>query len=136
MPPKKVEKRDATEFVHSMGWLRDRIIIHNQEGPGGRGAVFVQLNGFPVHIPREKEVDVAKPLVQNLREAIMTITERDEKNEIFTRDAKRFNFEVVQENVNWDEIMNGENKDFIAMNIEYLKATGKWQDSPKKVEVA
>lgn len=117
-------KDNAPKFVHAKGWLRDKIIIHRQEGPGGIAPVFVELNNFACHIPREVECDVTKPIVQNLREAIATQTFRDEKNEEFHKDIQRYNFIVVEENINWEEIMSDER--YAAMNEEYLKAIGKW----------
>jgi hypothetical protein len=128
----KRTKNDPKVFVHSRGWLRDRIIIHRQDGPGGIHPVFVELNNFPVLIPREVECEVAKPLVQTLREAIATNTYRDEKGELYTRDIQKYNFTVLEENVNWDEIMN--NEEFFPMNKTYLLAIGKWTERQAEPE--
>jgi hypothetical protein len=131
---KAVDVRKIDNFIHGKGWLKDRIIIHRQEGPGGLGAVFVQLNNYPVLIPREVECDVPKQIVQTLREAIATVTMRDEKNEEFTRDIQKYNFTVLQENVNWDDVMG--NPETAAMNEGYLRAMGKWAGKEPQQEAA
>lgn len=91
--------------------------------------VDVHLNGFTITIPREVECDVAKPMVQVLREAISTHNYRDEKNIEHTRDVQRYPFEVIAENVNWDEVMK--NPEYAPMNMAYLEAVGKGLPSSK-----
>jgi len=129
MPQEQKQDKKAPRFVHSKGWLRDLMVIHRQEGPGGMTPVFVQLNNFACHIPREVECEVAKPIVQTLREAIATQTFRDENNVEYSKDVKRFNFNIIKKNVNWDEIMaNPDSTEFVSMNESYLKAIGEWKD--------
>jgi hypothetical protein len=132
--PKVVDVAELDKFIHAKGWLRDRIIIHRQEGPGGIHAVFVQLNNFPVMIPREVECEVPKPIVQTLREAVATMSFRDEKGELFTRDITRYNMTVLQENVNWDDVMN--DPEHSQKNIAYLKSIGMWSGDVTSDSVA
>jgi hypothetical protein len=132
--PRVPDEDEIKRFVHSKGWLRDRIIIHRQEGPGGITPAFVQLNNFPVLIPREVKCDVAKPIVQTLREAVATMSFRDEKGDLYTRDVSKYNVEVLQENVNWDEIMN--DPVHAPKNEAYLKALGLWADKEASSHVS
>lgn len=120
----KDKEGKSLKFVHGKGWLRDKIIIHRQEGPGGIAPVFVQVNNFAVFIPREVECDLPKPIVQALRNAVRTDTFRDEKLVEFTQDVLRYNFTILEKNVNWDTIMNDEK--YAPMNEEYLKLNGEW----------
>jgi len=130
--PKEL-KNDAPKFIHAKGWLRDLIVIHRQEGAGGIAPVFVQLNNFACHIPREVECLVSKPIVQTLREAIATQTYKDEKGADYSRDITKYNFEIKAANVNWDEVMNDkDHPEYAKMNEDYLKSIGKW-DKERKV---
>ena len=130
--PKELEN-DAPRFIHAKGWLRDKIVIHRQEGPGGIGPVFVQLNNFSCQIPRETECEVTKPIIQTLREAVATQTFRDEKNVEYHKDITKYNFEIKEANVNWDKVMNDEkHPEYAKMNEDYLKSIGKW-DKERKV---
>jgi hypothetical protein len=119
-------------FVHARGWLRDRVVIHRQEGATGVQPVFVQLNNFACLIPREVECELTKPIVQVLKEAIQTPSFKDEKGETYTRDVQRFNFTVKQENINWDEIMS--DPEFAPMNEDFLRGIGQWADTPAQEE--
>lgn len=131
MPQFSKSKPSSTRtFIHAKGWLRDKIIIHRQEGPGGIHPVFVSLNGFSCQIPREVECEVTKPIVQVLREAIPTLTFTDEKGEKYERDVQRYNMSVLEENVNWEDIMAS--PEFEPQNREFLKALGKYDDAKRR----
>ena len=91
-------------FTHSEGWIRDRIKIFQQEGPGGAEPVTLSINGFRIDIPREVECDIARPFVENLRHAVETRMERNDRGEDITRDVPRFHWVVIKEGVNLPEL--------------------------------
>jgi hypothetical protein len=92
------------KFAHPKNWLRDRIKIFQQEGPGGSEPVYLSVNGFSILIPREIECDVARPFVNNLRDAVVTVTEQDDKGMPKTRNVPRYNWQMIQEAVNLKEL--------------------------------
>lgn len=89
------------KFVHPTGWIRDRIVIRTQDGPGGNHPVYVQVNGYTIGIPRETPQDVPRPFVEALRNAVVTVIERDPDTGVETyRNVPRYNMEVKAEGVN------------------------------------
>jgi len=97
------------QFIHPdkpfPGWLRDRIVVFKQDGPSGGKPVYVQVNGFNIGIPREIEVDIPRPFVDALRNAVEEKWERDEVTGVEgPRKIRRYNWELKQEAVNFDEL--------------------------------
>lgn len=89
------------------GWIRDRIVIHAQEGPGGAEPVTVSVNGFRVDIPRDIECDIARPFTENLRNTVETrfeYKEIDGKQVTVPRNVPRFHWELRKEGVNLPQL--------------------------------
>jgi hypothetical protein len=94
------------KFLHPGGWLRDKVVLRSQPGPGGSDAVHVTVNGYTMGIPRDVEVDLPRPFVDALRNAVMDeIVEDPVTKEETVKHVPRFYFEVRQEGVNMRDIM-------------------------------
>lgn len=91
-------------FAHPKLWLRDRIKIFQAEGPGGSEPVYLSVNGYSIQVPREIECDVARPFVDNLRNAQMTVTEQDKDGNEKSRTVPRYNWQLIKEAVNLGEL--------------------------------
>jgi hypothetical protein len=90
------------QFTHpdqEYGWIRDRIKIFQQEGPGGAEPISLNVNGFRIDVPREVECDVARPFVENLRHTVETRFEKVNGEDV-KRDVPRFHWVMVKENIN------------------------------------
>jgi acetyl-CoA carboxylase beta subunit len=77
-----------------------KIIIHNQEGILGSMPVFVAVNGFGFHIPREVESAVPESIVKALENATETRYYREiiddvPKGPMLSRDVRRFPFSIM-----------------------------------------
>lgn len=92
------------KFTHSDGWIRDRVVIQQQDGPGGKEPVDVNLNGFRIRIPRNVECDIARPFVDVLRHAVETRFERGDNGEEVQREVPRYNWQIIKEGVNLQEL--------------------------------
>ena len=95
------------QFTHpdqSAGWIRDRIKIFQQEGAGGGEPVSISVNGFKIEVPREVECDVARPFIENLRHAVETRMEQNDKGETVFRDVPRYHWQMIKENANFAEV--------------------------------
>lgn len=88
------------KFAHPKNWIRDRIKIFQQEGPGGSDPVYVSVNGYSILIPRETECDVARPFVEVLRNSVQSAEEQDKDGNPVMRDIRRFNWTLLKEGVN------------------------------------
>ena len=70
-----------------------KLVIHEQDGVGGLDDVPVSINGYAYNIKRNHEVVVPETVISVLKDAVMTLFERDEKTgEIRERTIKRFAF--------------------------------------------
>jgi hypothetical protein len=83
-----------------MGERRVKILIHNQDGPGGEQPVFVAVNGVGYHIPREVPSDVPESIISALNNATETRYYREELDGQFvgpmkSKEIRRFLFTVV-----------------------------------------
>jgi len=90
------------KFTHpdqEYGWIRDRIRVYQQEGPGGAEPISVSVNGFRIDIPREVECDVARPFVNVLRHTVETRFEYV-NGESVAREVPRFHWVMVKERIN------------------------------------
>jgi len=119
------------EFHHTdeqYGWLRDRVRIFQQEGPGGGEPVTLQVNGFRVDVPRETDCDIARPFTEVLRNSVETRMEYRElengKLETVQRDVPRWHWIIVKEGVNKEEL-KAKAKKFI--EAENAKRVAAWE---------
>lgn len=133
--PKESELGIFEQFLHpeqEYGWLRDRIKIFQQEGPGGGEPVPVQVNGFRCDIPREVECDVARPFVEVLRNSVETRMEYRElengKRETVSRDVPRWHWAMIKEAVNRDELKSRAKK---YIDQENAKRMAAWEKAQK-----
>jgi hypothetical protein len=92
------------KFTHPKKWLRDKIKVFQQEGTGGSEPVYLSVNGYSILIPREVECDVARPFVNDLRDAVTTVTEQDKDGNPTTREVPRYNWVMIKEAVNLEEL--------------------------------
>lgn len=123
------------KFTHTdqeYGWLRDRVIIQQQEGPGGKEPVSVSVNGFRCDIPRGIECDIARPYTEVLKNAIETHYEYEEdergKSQIKQRNVPRFNWSIIQLAVNRDDYTdtNGKKQEGLKKRAKrYIEAENK-----------
>lgn len=77
-----------------------KIIIHNQEGATGVMPVFVAVNGYGLHIPRETEVSIPYAILKALENASETRYFRESKDDrafgpIISREVRRFPFTII-----------------------------------------
>lgn len=120
------------KFTHpdqEYGWLRDRIMVQEQEGPGGGEPIPVSVNGFRCDIPRGVECDIARPFTDALRSAIEGKSEYREingKQEPVIRNVPRFHWSVVKAGVNFSELKEKAKAFVKAENDRRLKA---WETS-------
>ena len=131
--PKEHELGIYPEFHHpeqDYGWLRDRIIIFQQEGPGGSEPVSLQVNGLRVDVPREVECDVARPYVDLLRNTVETRFEYREneqgKVETVARNVPRYHWNLLAEGVNRLDLKAKAKKFIEAENARRMKA---WEEA-------
>ena len=82
---------------------RTRVVIHNQEGPGGVDDVFVSVNGKAWLIKREHEALLPREVVEALENAEQTIFERDPDGAMRERRLKRFAFSRLAEPSPYDQ---------------------------------
>jgi hypothetical protein len=90
------------KFTHpdqEYGWIRDRVKVFQQEGPGGSEPISVSVNGFRIDIPREVECDIARPFVENMRHAVETRFEKINGEDV-KRDVPRFHWVMIKEGIN------------------------------------
>jgi len=73
-----------------------KILIHNQEGAGGRDVVTASVNGVAWAIKRNSEVTVPERVVNVLRSAVETLYEEDpnDKDQMIEVDVPRFAMDV------------------------------------------
>jgi hypothetical protein len=72
-----------------------KIIIHKQSGSTGADDVTVSINGKVYLIKRDQEVEVPEAVIDILKNAIKTIYEQNEENEVTARDVLAYPFSVV-----------------------------------------
>lgn len=71
-----------------------RLTIHEQEGPNGRDAVKVSVNGYASVIKRNEEVIVPERVINVLKNAVKTEYEpNDDGKGVVERRVRRFNFQ-------------------------------------------
>jgi hypothetical protein len=66
------------------------LVIHSQDGPGGKDDVAVGLNGRVWNIKRDKKVDVPMGVYNVLVDAIQTDCVQDDHGNITYTDRNRF----------------------------------------------
>lgn len=101
MAPKIENKIEISTpvYVHPSKMPKCRLIIHRQEGVIGQADVFVGVNGYAYTIRRGDEVEVPKMVLENLRNAVVTILTKDKDGNDVLSNVPRFAFTVVQEDV-------------------------------------
>jgi hypothetical protein len=117
------------QFTHpdqDYGWIRDRIKIFEQEGAGGGEPVSLSINGFKIEIPRGIECDVARPFIENLRHAVETRQEQNDRGETTFREVPRYHWSMIQEAVNLQAVKAKMKADIERQNQKIIK---EWDES-------
>lgn len=97
IPP--IEAQSDSDMIRKA--KKRRIIIHNQEGPGGDQSVFVAVNGMAYNIPRDKPVMLPMPIIEALKNASETryVREQDSGKDfgpVTERQVQRFPFSILE----------------------------------------
>ena len=73
-----------------------KLVIHKQDGPGGKDDVNVSVNGYAWNIKRDQEVIVPQRVISVLKDAVMTEIEADGKGEWIENHVRRFSMTIEE----------------------------------------
>ena len=82
-------------FVNPIGHPRDRIVLNETEKLPKDG-IFMSLNGYAFLAKPNVEIDLPRPVREMLDTRTETISIKGDDGKVYTRNIKRFPYQVIQ----------------------------------------
>jgi hypothetical protein len=92
---KDMKDHPENYFTNPAGHIRDRIMLHENEKLPKDG-IFMSLNGYSFLAKPNVEIDLPRPVREMLDTRTETQTIKGDDGKVYTRNIKRFPYQVIQ----------------------------------------